>query len=177
MVTHKGTQVIRTERLLLRKLILEDAEMVFKWMSDPEVLKYEEWILHKNIEFTKGFISWATNDYKSENNYNWGIQLEDELIGNIIVVDVLDEAKKGTLGYYLRKDCWSKGYATEAAKAVIKYMFSEIGLYRIDAKHSIKNIASGKVLKKAGMVYKGHVKEFYYCNSEWHDCDFYAITK
>ena len=105
MITHKGTQNIKTERLLLRKIMPKDAEMVFKWMGDPEVLKYENWILHKDIEFTKGFISWATNDYKKENIYDWGIQLGEELIGNIIVVDILDEGKKGTLGYYIRKDC------------------------------------------------------------------------
>ena len=56
-------------------------------------------------------------------------------------------------------------------------MFSEVGLDRVDARHAIKNIASDKVLKNAGMHYRGHVKEFYYCNSEWQDCDFYLLTK
>ena len=94
-----------------------------------------------------------------------------------MVVDVNEWS--GTIAYYLNKDFWSKGYANEAVAAIIKYMFSEVGLDRIAAKHSIKNVASGKVLKKAGMRYRGHVKEFEYYNSksEWHDCDFYAITK
>ncbi|QQO07648.1 GNAT family N-acetyltransferase [Breznakiella homolactica] len=177
MLKHKGTRDIKTERLLLRKITPEDAEMVFKWMSDPEVLKFEDWILHTDTAFTKGFISWVTNDYATDKIYNWGIQLGEELIGNILVTEVLDEAKKGTIGYYLRKDCWSKGYATEAVKAVIRYMFSEVGLYKIDARHAVKNRASGTVLQKAGMAYTGHVKEYYYCHSEWHDCDFYAITQ
>jgi ribosomal-protein-alanine N-acetyltransferase len=42
MVTHKGTQEIKTERLILRKIMPDDAEMVYKWMSDPEVIKYIE---------------------------------------------------------------------------------------------------------------------------------------
>ena len=168
-MTHKGTQKIETERLILRKIMTDDAEMVYKWMSDPEVLKYEDWEPHKDVDFTRGYISFITGDYQSEQTYRWGIQLGDELIGDIL--------GGGTLAYYLRKDCWSKGYATEAVKAVIKYMFLEVGLEKIQATHSIKNIASGKVLRKAGMCYKGHVKEFYYCDSEWQDCDFYALMK
>ena len=169
MITHKGTQNIKTERLLLRRIMPDDAEMVYKWMSDPEVLKYEDWKPHKNAEFTRGYISFITDGYKSSETYRWGIQLGEELIGDIL--------GGGTLAYYLRKDCWSNGYATEAVKAVINYMFSKVGLEKIDARHSVNNIASGKVLKKAGMYYKGHVKEFYFCNSEWQDCDFYVLMK
>jgi len=57
-------------------------------------------------------------------------------------------------------------------------MFFEVGVERITAKHSVKNVASGKVLQKVGMRYRGHVKyfEYYSSKSEWHDCDFYAIT-
>jgi len=169
-VTHKGTQDIKTERLLLRKITPGDAEMVYKWMSDPEVLKYEDWEPHKSVDFTRGYISHITGDYKSGQTYLWGIQLlGGELIGHIL--------GGGELAYYIRKDCWSKGYATEAVKAVIKYMFTEVGINRIEAKHSIANGASGRVLHKAGMIYKGHVKEFYYCNFAWQDCDFYALTK
>jgi len=169
MITHKGTQTIKTERLILRKILPDDAEMVYKWMSDPEVLKYEDWEPHNDAGYTRGYISYITGDYKSEQTYLWGIQLGEELIGHIL--------GGGVLAYYLKKDCWSKGYTTEAVKAVINYMFTEVGIDRIEAKHSINNIASGKVLKKSGMMYKGHVKEFYYCNSEWQDCDFYALTK
>jgi len=172
---HKGTQDIKTERLLLRKIMPDDAEMVYKWMSDPEVLKYEDWDVHESVDFTRGYISYLTNDYKSEQTYCWGMQLNEELIGCVMVVNV--QGWNGILAYYLRKDCWSKGYATEAVKRVIKYMFTEIGIERIEAKHSVKNAASGKVLQKAGMIFEKHEKAVYYCDSEWQDCDFYFLTK
>jgi ribosomal-protein-alanine N-acetyltransferase len=177
MIINKGTQTIKTERLILRKIFPEDAEMVYTWMSDPEVLRYEDWDIHESADYTRGFISYLTGDYKSEKTYCWGIQSNEELIGFVMVVDVNEW--NGILAYYLKRSCWSKGYATEAAAAVINYMFSEVGIDRISAKHSIKNAASGKVLKKAGMNYRGHVKEFEYytSKSEWQDCDFYAITK
>jgi ribosomal-protein-alanine N-acetyltransferase len=174
---HLGTKELRTERLLLRKISSKDAEMVYKWMSDPEVLKYEDWNIHENADFTKGFIAWITDEYKTEKTYFWGIQFGDELIGFAMVADV--NKWNGTLAYYLRRDCWSKGYATEAAMGIVNFMFTEVGIDRISAKHSVKNPASGKVLKKINMRYRGHVKEFEYYSSksEWHDCDFYYITR
>ena len=177
MVAHKGTQTIRTQRLILRKITSDDLEMIYNWMSDPEVTKYEDWIPHESVDYTRGFISWLTGDYKSEQTYCWGIQLGEEIVGFTLVTGL--NKWSGSIAYYLKKDCWSKGYATEAVDAILNFMFLEVGVDRITAKHSIKNIASGKVLKRAGMRYRGHVKEFeYYTNkSEWHDCDFYAITK
>jgi ribosomal-protein-alanine N-acetyltransferase len=174
---HLGTKELKTKRLLLRKISSKDAEMVYKWMSDPEVLRYEDWTPHENIDFTKGFISWITDDYKTDKTYCWGIQKDNELIGLAMVADVKEW--NGIIAYYLRRDCWSKGYATEAAKIIMNFMFTEVGINRISAKHSIKNPASAKVLKKLNMRYKGHIKEFEYYSSksEWHDFDFYALTR
>jgi ribosomal-protein-alanine N-acetyltransferase len=118
-----------------------------------------------------------TGDYKTEQTYCWGLQLGEKIIGFAMVVDVNEWS--GSIAYYIKRDRWSNGYATEAVEAIMNFMFFDVGLDRINAKHSIKNIASGKVLRKAGMRYRGHVKEFEYytSKSEWHDCDFYAITK
>ena len=138
-------------------------------MNDPEVLKYEDWEPHQSTDFTRGYISYITGGYKSDETYLWGIQLGEELIGHIL--------GGSALAYYLRRDCWSKGYTTEAVRTVIKYMFTEVGIEKIEAKHSVKNIASGKVLQKAGMIFEKHEKAVYYCDSEWQDCDFYFLTK
>ena len=177
MMVHKGTQVIQSKRLLLRKITSDDMEMIFSWMSDPEVTNYEDWIPHENLEYTCGFISWLTNDYKDKQTYCWGILLHDEVIGLAMVSGVNEWS--GSIAYYIKRELWSNGYATEAVNAVMNFMFFEVGIDRIIAKHSIRNIASGMVLKKAGMRYRGHVKEYEYytSKSEWHDCDFYSITK
>ena len=63
MITHKGTQIIQTQRLILRKMTPDDAETIYKWMSDPEVTKYEDWVPHKSVNYTRGFISYLTGDY------------------------------------------------------------------------------------------------------------------
>ena len=113
-MTHVGTQVIKTERLILRRITTDDLEMIYSWMSDPELTKYEDWIPHENVDYTRGFISWLTGDYKTEQTYCWGIQLGDEIIGFSMVADVNEWS--GSIAYYIKKDCWSRGYATEAVQ-------------------------------------------------------------
>lgn len=177
MINHKGTSLITTERLLARKILPEDAEMLFAWMSDPEVCKYERWNPHPNIGFSRGYILEAFDEYKSNCTYQWGIQLETTLIGSVSVVSINDNDQKAVLGYCLARKYWSNGYASEAVKAVLNFIFTEVGLNRIEATHSKKNIASGKVLKKVGMTLEGCAKEYYYCNSEFHDSNLYGMTK
>ena len=177
MINHRGTQTIHSQRMTLRKITQEDMQTIYEFMRHAEVTQYEDWIMHESVAYTRGFMSWLTNDYKSDQNYCWGMQLGTVIIGFILMANVNEHS--GSIAYYVDKNYWSKGYATEAVVAVMHYMFSQVNIGRIEAKHSIKNPASGKVLKKAGMRYRGHVKEFEFYTSklQWHDCDFYAITK
>lgn len=174
---HKGTRTIRTKRLILRKIEAGDMESIQQWMKNPEITRYEDWIPHESVVYTHGFFFWLTGDYENDQTYCWGMQLGEEIVGFALVMNVNEWS--GSVAYYVRRDLWSNGYATEAVDAIMNYMFFEVGVERITAKHSIKNTASGRVLKKLGMRYRGHVKEYEYygSKSEWHDCDFYAITK
>ena len=91
--------------------------------------------------------------------YRWAILLNgnDEPIGAIDVVGVSEDNKTATIGYVLSYNYWNKGYATEALKEVIKYLFDN-GFNVIEAEHHIDNIASGKVVEKCGMKYIGDSK-------------------
>ena len=176
MIEHKGTQVIKTERLLLRKILPADATMVFRWMSDPQVCKYERWESHHSVDYTRGYINEALR-YSSDQIYQWGVVFEESLIGLISIVNINDHDRKATLGYCLARDYWSKGYTSEAVKAVIKFMLVDVGLNRIEASCSVNNIASFRVLEKVGMTYEGQATEYYFCNVGFQDSNLYAITK
>ena len=78
MLTHMGTKKIYTNRLLLKKFNVFDAEEVFKnWSNDEEVTKYLTWNPHTNLNVTKDLLdSWVLN-YKIPSTYNWGIELRD----------------------------------------------------------------------------------------------------
>ena len=58
------------------------------------------------------------------------------------------------LGYRLLRTAWGKGFATEAAKYTLEYGFTKLGLDMITGRAHIENIASIKVLEKAGMIFQ-----------------------
>ena len=63
--------------------------------------------------------------------------------------------ERGELGYWIAKDHWGRGYATEASKAIIDFGFGTLGLHRIQAHHLVRNPASGRVMQKLGMRQEG----------------------
>ena len=139
--------------------------------------KYERWTPHPSPEYTRGYIFHVYDGYKSDSTYQWGVELNGGLIGSVSIVGVDDYDQKAVMGYCLARDYWSKGYATEAVKAVLNYMFNEVGINRIEASHSVNNPASGRVLEKAGLLLEGCAKDYYYCNSGFQDSNLYGITK
>ncbi|MFL5567923.1 MAG: GNAT family N-acetyltransferase, partial [Gemmatimonadaceae bacterium] len=65
------------------------------------------------------------------------------------------EHRRAELGYWIALDCWNRGYATEAAERIIDFGFETLGLHRIEARHFVRNPASGRVMQKLGMQQEG----------------------
>ncbi len=160
MLNHKGTQPIRTQRLLLRQFTEDDgAEMYENWTGDEQVALYVSWHKHKNVEESKTIAkSWAYS-YRFPHSYNWGIELDGRLIGNIAVVRLVERDLMCEVGFCLSRDYWNQGIMTEALKAVIEYLFS-VGFHRVSCLHKVENSASGRVLQKAGMGFEGILKGY-----------------
>ncbi len=145
---------METERLILRELVENDAEEMFKnWASDDEVSKYVRWTTHKNIEETKEYIKYEQERCKNEGCYNWGIVLKEnqELIGAIGAFP--SEDNRIEIGYNISKKHWRNGYTTEALKRVMKYLINNEGFHRFRCRHAVLNPASGAVMRKAGFIY------------------------
>ncbi len=156
---HKGTKALETDRLLLRRFVLEDAGAMYNnWASNPNVTKYVMWEAHKDINETKELLKAWIKDYKNNDTYRWVAETKDtkELIGSIDVV-----SKKFLpfgvceIGYCYGEDFWGKGYATECLKAIMKYLFEECDADVICAEHLSQNPGSGKVMTKSGLKYEG----------------------
>ena len=175
-MTHLGTADIRTERLLLRRITPEDAQDVFAWMSDPEVCRYERWTPHESVAYSRGYIK-AVFDYENIRTYQWGIELTGRLIGSVSVVGVDDHDQKAVMGYCVARKHWSCGYATEAAKAVLTFMFLQVGVNRMEASHSVNNPASGRVLEKAGFLREGLARAYYRCGLGFQDSCLFGLTR
>ncbi len=157
---NKGTVNLETERLVLRKIILDDYEDIFNtWTNDFNVSKYVTWNVHKNPLETKKLTNYWVNDYENEYCYRWLVVLKstNEVIGMIDVISKNIQFMTAEVGYCYGSKFWGKGYATEALKEVIKYLHEE-GFYVVYAQHFASNIASGKVMSKAGMTYECTLK-------------------
>ena len=158
MLTHKGTQTIETSRLILRRAIREDAEPMFRnWASDPEVTKFLTWPAHSSIAVSEMVIGSWLQEYEKDSYYQWMIELKEigQPIGSISVVRQNDRVEEAEIGYCIGRQWWHKGIMTEALSAVIEYLFTEVGMNRVAARHDPNNPNSGGVMRKCGMKYEG----------------------
>lgn len=179
MLNHKGTQTIKTERLTLRRFYVSDAQAMFEnWANDERVTRYMSWLPHTSPKETKKLLRKWCAGYRKSNTYNWAIEYEGKLIGGISVVKINDKSEDAEIGYCIGFDCWNKGIMTEAAKAVIDYLFEEVGVNRVEIRHAVKNPGSGKVAQKCGLTLEGIKREkFKSSGGEFLDVAEYGIIR
>ena len=175
---HLGTKELITERLILRRLTLDDVDHVFNnWTNDNEVTKYLEWPTHINTDVTKQVLESWIEKYPQKEFYQWAIVLKEinEPIGTISVVNRKDTTKMVEIGYCIGRRWWNKGITSEALTTVIKFFFEQVGTNRIQAFHDTKNTFSGKVMEKCGMKLEGKLRESGKNNSGICDHNLYGI--
>lgn len=181
IINYIGTQNIETDRLLLRKFALKDAEPMFNnWAKDPENVKYLGWSAHKNIDETYKVLNEWLDNYIKNNYFKWCITLKekDEAIGDISIILLLEKEACGEIGYVLSKKYWNNGIMTEALTAVISFLFEKANFHRIQARHEAPNVASGRVMLKSGMQFEGILRESTKTNKGiWCDTPMYSIIK
>lgn len=157
-----GTIKLETERLLLRRLEMTDANEMFNgWCNDRDVTRYLPWDIHGNINVTNTLLRIWIDDYNNKFTYRW-IIIEKESnkpIGTIDVVSKNVENRVFELGHCYKKDCWGKGYATEVLRKVASFLFDQVGVELIVAKHYETNPASGRVMQKIGMKYDATLRD------------------
>lgn len=161
MLIHKGTKTLETERLILRKAIPEDAEPMYRnWASDPEVTKFLTWPVHDKVEVSQWVLDSWIREYEKDNFYQWMIVLKEvgEPIGSISAVRLCDDIAEAEIGYCIGKHWWHQGIMSEALGAVIDFLFREVGMNRVEAKHDVNNPHSGGVMKKCGLQYEGTLR-------------------
>lgn len=177
---HAGTQIIETDRLILRQFNFFDAFDAFRnWTSDKEVTKYITWQPHSDVDVTKKIVQEWVDGYERKNYYQWAIVLKEinQPIGSIGVVDQIENIKLFHIGYCIGSKWWHQGIMTEAFKAVIDYLFTKTGVNRIEAAHDIKNPNSGCVMKKCGMQLEGVLKQAGFNNRGIIDLCLYSILR
>ncbi len=169
---------LRTERLLIRNFIPTDYNDLYEYLSDEETYKYEpgEPITLKKAK--------ELCEERSKNNIFFAVELENKIIGHIYFEQIEPEhLKTWEIGYIFNKRFHGKGFAAEAAKAVIQNGFNEKEVHKITAHCNPKNISSWKLLERVKMKREGKLRKNIYFKKDkngepiWQDTYEYGILK
>ena len=178
-MNHEGTQLLETNRLVLRKYDSSDADDMYRnWVTDPEVCRFWQWEPHKDMEETKTLLAGWIQEYAKTDYYHWTIVLKStsQAIGYIYLADINDTDNSLSVHYALSREYWGRGITTEACKCVIHFAFLVLGAGRVFSYHHTDNPASGRVMQKSGMRYiKTEYKHFPECDRISGDYHYYEI--
>ena len=147
----------QTERLWLRPPRLDDAQAMFDGYSqDPEVTKYLIWRPHRSIEDTHGFLKMAFLEMESGKacHYVFERKSDRQVMGTF---NLQLKGSEACFGFAIGKPYWGQGYVTEALKAVLEWTMAREGIRRVYATCDVDNLASARVMEKAGMKLEGRL--------------------
>ena len=159
---HQGTVALSTERLLLRRFTLEDADVMYaNWARDEQVTTYLTWPAHKSYTVTRDVVRQWSIAYANPRFYEWEITLQADgtPIGSIGVVRQNEEVEEMDIGFCLGRPWWHHGFATEAVQAVIAFLIEQVKANRVAAWHDPRNVNSGHVLDRCGMRLEGTLRQ------------------
>ena len=147
-------EIIDLERLRLRRPRAADAPAIFEYASDPEVARYADWPISRSIDSVEERLRLRADEWSSGDELYWVLTLrpDDRAIGAIACTISGHTAE---FGFLLARGFWRNGYATEAARAIVEWVFSVPTVWRLAATCDIDNLASARVLEKAGLTREG----------------------
>ncbi|MFF2480060.1 GNAT family N-acetyltransferase [Paenibacillus sp. NPDC058071] len=167
---------IETDRLFVRTLEMKDRDRFFNYRSMPEVYKYQSW-KPEDVSDAEKFIS-ANMAVVPNTRDSWlqlAVCLKDgELVGDI-GIHFMDDDFQMEIGYSFSPENQGVGYASEAVRAVIDYLFGGLGKHRITGSVDPDNHKSIKLLEKVGFRKEAHFIKSYRMNDQWYDDCVYAI--
>ncbi len=172
------SEIIEGERIYLRQVRLSDVnETYHRWMNDTEVTQFTESRFSANtIEALREYVTRMVGD---KDNLFLAIALKenDRHIGNIKLGSINWIHRFGDIGILIgEKDCWGKGYATEAIRVLTRYAFKKLNLHRLVAGCYATNIASAKAFLKVGWQQEGVQKKQYLVEDSYVDTIILGIT-
>ena len=149
----KSLPTLESERLILRGISADDLPGVFAYASIPEVSRYLPWAPHQSLDDTKIWLDSALESCEAGGVSPWAIVLKETgaLIGTIEIR--IPSEGVGAVGFVIGSAYWGRGLTPEALGLVLGAAFEHLGLARIEGVCDVENIASARVMEKAGMQF------------------------
>jgi RimJ/RimL family protein N-acetyltransferase len=170
---------IATERLTLRPFIADDA-------FDVERLAGRREIADTTLNIPHPYPHGGAAEWIRSHGPAWSdgtsatfaivVKKTGALVGAIGLM-IKAEHRRGELGYWIALDCWNRGYATEASRRLLDFGFEILGLHRIEARHFLRNPASGRVMQKLGMQHEGLERDWVFKWDRFETLAVYSILE
>lgn len=184
---------VETARLRLRGLGPADAAAMFDYASAPELTRHVIFTTHQSPEESRQVIERLVAENAAGTILMWGVTTRDDgrlhnangkcqngagrLVGTCGFGHLWPAHARAELGYALHRGLWGRGLMTEAVRAVIDFGFERLGLNRIDARCFVANLASARVMEKAGMRFEGILREQIHAKGSFQDLKSYSILR
>lgn len=151
---------IATTHLLLRRTRVTDAAAVFHgYAQDAEVTRYMVWRPHQRIEDSVAWLQRCDDQWRQGVEYTWAITTpESETLRGVI--SARPAGHRVEIGYVLARRYWGQGIMTEAARGVVAVALDFPWIHRVWATCDVENLASARVLEKAGMTFEGILRRW-----------------
>jgi [ribosomal protein S5]-alanine N-acetyltransferase len=171
-VTHMS---VTTPRLRLREFTPADFDWLHPISSDPTVTRYTDWGPNEPPD-TRAFLEEASRSRLGPEAFSWAVTLADGTgIGSAGVEVTSTKHRRASFGYVLDPRHWGHGYATEVATAVVAFAHTTLEAHRVEATCDPENVASARVLEKAGLRLEGRLRGHLLVHGSWRDSLLYAV--
>ena len=154
METTPKIPMITTPRLVLRPFNMNDRDLLFAIVQEPDVFRYFPTTSAWPLEKVERYIYYQIAHWQRFKYGHWAMVLRET--GQIIGWDGLEylpDTNETEVGYLLSRAFWGKGYATESTSAIVKFGMTKVGLKEIIGLTHPENIASQRVLEKSGLSF------------------------
>jgi RimJ/RimL family protein N-acetyltransferase len=166
---------ITTERLVLRPFEEGDLDWLVTLHRDPDVIRYVPWEPRTREELLPKLERTALAEEGDALNIAAVLAATGEPVGDLSLFWTSEEHRQGEVGYLLDPAHQGRGYATEAARALLAVGFEAMSFHRVTARLDARNTASAQVAERLGMRREAHLVQNERIKGEWVDEVVYAM--
>jgi len=172
------TLPLRTPRLTVRDFVPADFDAIHPYASDPDVTRFMFHGVRTEAD-TRDYLDRMLASQREQPRLIWELAVVETASGRLIGACDLtcESASEGDLGFIFSKDAWGMGYATEAARAMVRAGFEQLQLKRIVSTCDVGNAASARVLEKAGLTRTATLERHKYALGKWWTSHLYEIQR
>jgi ribosomal-protein-alanine N-acetyltransferase len=170
---------LETERLVLRKIDVSDADDMFSYSKREDVTRYLLWDVHPDPLYTEQYVRYLQKKYAVGDFYDFAVVPKSlgRMVGTVGFTSFDLPNRSAEIGYVISPDYQGRGYATEAVKRLIAFGFEVCALERISAVCMKENYASLRIMEKCGLKREGLLRSAVFAKGEMKDVYLSAVTK